>query len=145
MVFWLPFCIVFDLDCSAAPLVAQTKPSAGMMRFPDVSKDKIVFSYANDLWMVDREGGVASPLASPEGGERFPRFSPDGKTIAFTGNYDGGTDLYTISVDGGVAQRKTFFPGEELLCDWTPNGKSLLYSSPTDFRVWACFAIIYDF
>ncbi len=100
-----------------------------MMRYPDVSKDKIVFSYANDLWIVDREGGVASPLASPEGGERFPRFSPDGKKIAFSGNYDGGTDLYTISVDGGIAERRTFHPGEELLCDWTPDGHSLLYST----------------
>ena len=110
-------------------LEAQTKPSGGMMRYPDISKDKIVFSYANDLWIVSRDGGMAMPLVSPDGIERFPRFSPDGKTIAFTGNYDGGTDLYTISIHGGVAQRKTFHSSSETLCDWTPDGKSLLYSS----------------
>ncbi len=113
----------------AAPSNAQTKPAGGMMRYPDVSDDQIVFVYANDLWVVSKEGGVASPLASPAGGERFPRFSPDGKTIAFVGNYDGGTDLYTIPVTGGVAERKTFHPASEMLCDWAPGGKRLLYST----------------
>lgn len=107
----------------------QTKPSAGMIRFADVSAEKIVFSYANDLWVVDREGGVATPLASPVGGERFPRFSPDGTSIAFSGNYDGGSDIYTISVDGGSAERVTYHPAAESFCDWTPNGKGFLFSS----------------
>lgn len=109
--------------------VAQVKPSAGMMRYPDVSKDKIVFSYANDLWIVGKEGGLASPLASPVGSERFPRFSPDGKRIAFVGNYEGGTDIYHISVNGGIAERSTYHPASETLCDWHPDGKSLLYST----------------
>ena len=108
---------------------AQVSPNAGMMRYADVSKDKIVFVYADDLWLVDRKGGVATPLASPKGAERNPRFSPDGKTIAFMGNYEGGTDLYTIPASGGIAQRITFHPASEVLCDWTPDGKSLLYSS----------------
>ena len=99
------------------------------MRFPDVSKDKIAFVYADDIWVVSRDGGIASPLSSPAGAERMPRFSPDGKTIAFVGNYEGGTDLYTIPVNGGIAQRKTYHPASELLCDWTPDGKSLLYST----------------
>ena len=120
---------VFVLGGLSGLVAAQSNPSAGMMRYPDVSKDKIVFSYANDLWVVDRDGGVASPLASPKGLERFPRFSPDGKQIAFSGNYEGGTDLYTISTDGGVAERKTYHPGSESLCDWMPDGKSLLYST----------------
>ncbi|MEO1526105.1 MAG: S41 family peptidase [Planctomycetota bacterium] len=108
---------------------AQVKPSAGMMRYPDVSADKIVFSYADDLWIVDKTGGLASPLASPQGAERFPRFSPDGKRIAFVGNYEGGTDLYHISVAGGVAERATYHPASESLCDWLPDGKTLLYST----------------
>lgn len=121
--------MLFGIFLLPTSLNAQSKPSAGMMQFPDVSKDKIVFSYANDLWVVDRNGGLASPLASPEGLERFPRFSPDGKQIAFSGNYDGGTDLYTISINGGIAQRKTFHPASESICDWTPDGKGLLFSS----------------
>ncbi len=99
-----------------------------MMRFPDVSAEKIVFVYGEDLWVVSRDGGQASPLASPLGEESIPRFSPDGKTIAFVGNYDGNNDLYTISVDGGSATRVTYHPSNELLCDWTPDGK-LIYSS----------------
>ena len=108
---------------------AQIEPSAGMMRYPDISSDQIVFSYADDLWIVGRDGGQASPLASPRGAERFPRFSPDGKSIAFVGNYDGGTDIYTISTAGGLAQRMTWHPSSESLCDWHPDGKSLIVST----------------
>jgi tricorn protease len=121
----LVFCSLFFTN----DMLGQTTPSAGMTRHPDVSKTHIVFSYANDLWIVDRDGGVASPLASPAGAERFPRFSPDGKQIAFSGNYEGGTDIYTIPTAGGDAKRITFHPSSESLCDWTPDGKSLLFSS----------------
>lgn len=110
------------------PVSAQKNPSAGMMRYPDISAENVVFSYAGDLWIVSREGGKASPLASPPGAERFPRFNDDGSKIAFVGNYDGGTDLYVISKDGGNAQRMTWHPGSESLCDWTSDGK-LLFSS----------------
>ncbi len=99
-----------------------------MLRYPDAGPTHIVFSYANDLWLVPREGGLAQPLASPAGPERFPRFSPDGKTIAFEGNYEGGRDLYTIPVEGGVPVRWTYHPAREVLCDWTPDGR-LLYST----------------
>ena len=112
----------------ATTVSAQTQPSAGMMRFADVSRDKIVFSYADDLWVVSRDGGVATPLASPKGAESFPRFSSDGKTIAFVGNYEGGSDIYTIPTSGGPAKRMTYHPAREILCDWTPDG-SLLYST----------------
>ncbi len=109
-------------------VLAETQPSGGMLRYPDVGSSHIVFSYANDLWLVPREGGTAQPLASPIGPERSPRFSPDGKTIAFVGNYDGGRDLYTIAVGGGVPTRLTHHPASEVLCDWTPEGQ-LLYST----------------
>lgn len=112
----------------ASSASADVRPHAGMMRMPDVSQSQIVFSYANDLWLVPREGGVAVPLSSPEGRESFPRFSADGKTIAFIGNYDGNNDLYTLSVDGGIPFRVTHHPGTEILCNWTPDGE-LLFST----------------
>lgn len=118
--------LIFNLPELA---IGQNTPSAGMMRFPDVSDENIVFVYANDLWIVDRDGGTAMPLASPAGAERFPRFSPDGKSIAFTGNYEGGSDVYVIPTSGGVAERWTYHPATEIVCDWTPDGKSVLYSS----------------
>lgn len=114
------------LPLSAA---AQVTPASGMMRYPDVSESQVCFVYANDIWVAPKDGGVASPLASPPGMEAFPRFSPDGKSIAFVGNYDGGRDLYTISVAGGAPFRVTHHPGGETLADWSPDGKSLVFLS----------------
>ncbi len=121
--------IVFLMVAWPATSPAQNQPSAGMMRFPDVSADHIVFVYANDLWLVDRDGGLATPLASPQGEERMPRFSPDGKSIAFTGNYEGGTDIYVIPTTGGIAERMTFHPADEIVCDWSPNGDDIVYAT----------------
>ena len=121
-------CVATMATSQLGSVLGETQPSGGMLRYPDVGSTHIVFSYANDLWLVPREGGMAQPLASPTGPEMSPRFSPDGKTIAFVGNYDGGRDLYTIAVTGGVPTRLTYHPAREMLCDWTPEGQ-LLYST----------------
>ncbi len=108
---------------------SDTTPDAGMLRYPDISASQIAFVYADDIWVVSRDGGQAAPLASPAGPELFPRFSPDGKTLAFVGNYDGNRDLYTLEVGGGLAKRITHHPMPEQLCDWTPDGSSLIFAS----------------
>ena len=113
----------------ASSASAQVQPHGGMLRYPDVSATQIVFVYADDLWLVPREGGMATPLASPPGPEALPRFSPDGKTIAFVGNYDGNRDIYTIPVTGGVPTRVTYHPVGEVLSDWTPDGKLLFFDN----------------
>ncbi len=107
---------------------AQIQPHAGMLQYPDVSASHIVFLYANDLWLVSREGGVATPLASPNGQERYPKFSPDGSSIAFMGNYDGNTDLYTVPARGGVPQRVTHHPVTEVLTDWAVGDRLIYYA-----------------
>jgi len=122
---------VLSMLALAGTAIAQTagkdnQPSAGMLRWPDVSRTQIVFSYANDLWVVAKAGGVAQPLSTAPGQERLPRFSPDGKTVAFVGNYEGNWDLYTLPVSGGAPVRVTYHPAAETLADWTPDGK-LLY------------------
>jgi tricorn protease len=106
---------------------ADRRPNAGMMRYPDVSATQIVFCYRGHLWLVPRAGGLAEPLAAPPSAVSFPRFSPDGRTVAFIGNYDGNRDLYTIPVDGGVPFRLTYHPGGKTLCDWTPDGNGLVF------------------
>lgn len=107
----------------------QRQPSAGMMRYPDVSKTHIAFSYGGDLWIVEREGGVARPLATSPGRELFPRFNAAGDKIAFTGNYDGNNDLYVMDINGGVPQRMTWHSQTEALCDWTPDGGLLFFGN----------------
>ncbi|MHC4219171.1 MAG: S41 family peptidase, partial [Planctomycetota bacterium] len=117
------------VPCLTSASAAQIQPHPGMLRYPDVSKTHIVFAYANDLWLVPRDGGLASPLASPPGAEGFPKFSPDGRTIGFIGNYEGGRDLYTISDKGGVPVRVTHHPFGEMLCGWTPDGRLLYFGN----------------
>ncbi|MFB0564377.1 MAG: PDZ domain-containing protein [Candidatus Aminicenantaceae bacterium] len=104
-------------------------PDALMLRFPDVSAEKIVFVYAGDLWTVLKEGGLARKLSSPKGLEIFPKFSPDGKMIAFSGNYDGNTDVYVMPAVGGYPERITHHPASDLVVEWYPDGKNILYRS----------------
>ncbi|MFH1501416.1 MAG: PDZ domain-containing protein [Candidatus Eisenbacteria bacterium] len=114
-----------SLLCVSAATAVE--PHAGMLRYPDVSATHIAFRYANDIWLVPREGGAAAPLSSSPGGESFPRFSPDGRTIAFSASYDGVRDLYVLPVSGGVPKRVTHHPSQELLSDWTPDGELIFY------------------
>lgn len=111
---------------------AQFRPDAALLRMPDVSRDRIAFRYDGDVWLVDKRGGVAQRLTSAEGNESFPRFSPDGKSLAFMGGYEGGSDLYVLDLAGGLPRRLTHHPDNETLCDWLPGGEGLLfYSSQT--------------
>jgi tricorn protease-like protein/C-terminal processing protease CtpA/Prc len=113
----------------AADTAAVSASTPGsLFRYPDISKDSIVFTYANDLWIVPKDGGMARPLASPPGAEVFARFSPDGSRVAFIGNYGDGRDIYTIPTAGGLAERVTHHPGTELLTEWASDGR-LLFST----------------
>ena len=85
----------------ASLAVAQPMPEGRLLRFPDIYKDKVVFSYAGDLWLVSASGGVAHRITTHPGLELFPKFSPDGKWIAFTGQYDGNFNVYIIPAEGG--------------------------------------------
>ena len=87
---------------------------------PAVSADRIAFAYANDLWVASLDGSGVRRLTSHPGVEGNPRFSPDGKWIAFSGEYDGNTDIYIVASEGGVPQRLTWHPGEDLPQGFTP-------------------------
>jgi tricorn protease len=100
-----------------------------LMRQPTISNDNIVFVYANDLWIVGKDGGDARRLTSNEGLESYPHFSPDGKWIAFTAQYDGNTDVYLIPTEGGQPQRLTWHPGADQVTGWTPDGEAILFAT----------------
>ncbi|MEZ4941077.1 MAG: PDZ domain-containing protein [Saprospiraceae bacterium] len=119
----LPILFLF----AAYTAIGQT--TARLFRQPDVSKTHIAFVYGDDIWLVPKQGGLATKLSSPSGAEYFPRFSPDGQTVAFTGNYDGNLDLYTIPILGGIPFRITYHGMTDIMQDWYPDGKSLLFSS----------------
>ena len=116
------FAIVFAV-------VSNAQIDAGLFRFPDISQTQIVFTYANDIWVMPKEGGTAIKLSSPAGVESFPKFSPDGKQIAFSGNYDGNMDAYVIPVTGGVPVRLTQHGYGDRVVDWTVDGKRVLFAS----------------
>ena len=118
--------------------LAQAK-ECRLMRYPDIHKDKIVFTYGGDLWMVSSQGGVARKLTSHPGEEVFPKFSPDGKYIGFTGEYEGGTHVYVMPSEGGEPRQLTFHPDifdvpermgyNDQMIEWYPDGKKILLRS----------------
>ena len=112
---------------------------ARLLRFPATNGEEIVFSYAGDLYKVPVTGGEAQRLTSHVGYEMFPRYSPDGKTIAFTGQYDGNTEVYTMPSQGGEPIRITYtatnrrddlgdrMGPNNIVMNWTPDGEQVIY------------------
>ena len=88
--------------------ITASAQEARLMRFPTIYNNQVVFSYAGDLYTVDKSGGTARKLTSDIGYEMFSRFSPDGKNIAFTGQYDGNTEIYIMPAAGGSPKRITY-------------------------------------
>ncbi|TFH01985.1 MAG: peptidase S41 [Calditrichales bacterium] len=100
-----------------------------LLRFPDVHGDQVVFAYGEDLWKSSTSGGNAIRLTFHDGNERFPKFSPDGKLIAFTAEYDGNEDVYVMNTDGGNIRRVTFHPGQDEVVGWHPLKNKIIFSS----------------
>ena len=103
-----------------------------LLQKPTLSRTHIAFVYAGDLWTVPRDGGAAQRLTSGAGVETNPVYSPDGTTIAFTGEYDGNTDVYTVPAGGGVPKRLTWHPAPDTVLGWTPDGKRIMFASNRD-------------
>ena len=117
------------LVATAVLSVSASAQGTMLLRQPSVSATQIVFVYANDLWIVPRDGGDAIRLTSSAGQENYPHFSPDGKTIAFTGQYDGNTDVYIVPAIGGQPVRLTWHPGSDNVTGWSPDGKYVIFTS----------------
>ncbi len=110
---------------AAGALPAQTR----MLRSPSVSATHIAFAYAQNIWVVDRAGGVARRLTSFQGETTNPKLSPDGALVAFSAEYGGNTDVYVVSVDGGTPRRLTWNSAPDVVQGWTPDGKAVLFAS----------------
>ncbi len=137
----LSFCAAAVLVLGAGPASAQSK----LLRFPDIHGDKVVFTYAGDLWTASVSGGVggaATRLTAHPGLEQFARFSPDGKWIAFMGQYDGDEQVYVVPSTGGVPRQLTWYPArgplpprwgyDNQVVGWTRDGKAVLFRSMRD-------------
>ena len=113
------------------------------MRFPDIHGDRIAFVYGGDIWLASAHGGAASRMTTAPGRELFPKFSPDGKWLAFTGQYDGNFNVYLMNSEGGQPRQMTFYQGSaeplnermgihnEVLT-WTPDSKRIVFLSRRD-------------
>jgi len=117
------------LAATALTLSAATPEGTRLMRFPDISHGQVVFAYAGDLWISAVKGGPARRLTSHPGDELYPKFSPDGKWIAFTGEYDGNPDVYVVPSSGGEPRRLTYHPGNDVVLGWSPDGRVLFRST----------------
>ncbi|MEQ7155447.1 S41 family peptidase [Brevundimonas aurifodinae] len=131
--------MVFDLRSFAvaamasASVLALTAGSAeaqsAILQQPTMSASQVAFVYGGDLWTVPRAGGRAQRLTVGVGVESGPVFSPDGRTLAFTGEYDGNIDVYTVPVAGGLPRRITYHPGNDAAVGWSPDGAKVLFRS----------------
>ena len=126
------------LGLAQIPLQAQ---ETRLLRFPAIHGNQVVFSYAGDLYSVEKSGGVARKLTNHPGYEMFPKFSHDGKQIAFTGQYDGNTEVFVMPAAGGTPKRITYtatlnrddvadrMGPNNVVMDWAPDDKSVIYRS----------------
>ena len=111
-----------------APMTAAPAATR-LLRQPTVSADRIAFTYASNIWVVERAGGLARRITSFQGTTTNPKFSPDGKSIAFSAEYSGNVDVYVVPVEGGDPKRLTWHPGADTVQGWTADGKAIMFAS----------------
>ena len=120
-----------------ALMAAQTsfgQVSARLMRYADVSDNQITFVYGGDIWIMSRDGGAARQLTHSPGEESWPRFSPDGKEIAFSASYNGNQDIFVIPAEGGVPVRISYNSFSDRMVEWHPDGERLLFAPAREDR-----------
>jgi tricorn protease len=126
------FSVFLAAALCASGLLAINPKDTRLLAEPAIGADHIAFAYAGDLWTARRDGSEVRRLTTHPGLETDPHFSPDGKRITFTGNYDGNPDVYVVPTEGGVPKRLTWHPGPDIALGFTPDGKSVLFASPRE-------------
>ncbi len=120
---------LFSLFVSSVAARDIDPANTRMLAQPAISADHIAFVYDGDLWLANRDGSNSHQLTSHEGSETAPRFSPDGKSIAFSAQYDGNLDVYIMPITGGAPRRLTYHPAPDFVEAFTPDGSAVLFSS----------------
>lgn len=123
------FLVLLVFSCLSFDALAIDPVDTRLLTQPAISANHIAFVYAGDLWVANKDGSNIKRLTVGKGTEFAPAFSPDGKTIAFSGEYDGNTDIYTIPVEGGNPVRLTWHPYGDVVRGFTPDGKNILFTS----------------
>ncbi len=138
------FAVLFCALTARAAEPAGDPPDKGearLLRFPAIHGDRIAFAYAGNLYEVPASGGTARRLTSHDGYEMFPRYSPDGKWLAFTGQYDGNTEVYLMPASGGEPRRLTWtatldrdevsdrMGPNNIVMGWKHDGKHVVFRS----------------
>jgi tricorn protease len=119
---------------------AQDRADARMLADPAMSAGHLAFVYDGDLWIAERDGDGARRLTTHPGNESAPAFSPDGRWLAFSGEYDGNTDVFVVPVEGGAPRRLTWHPAADQVRGWTPDGRAVLFVSPRDTHFFGLMA-----
>lgn len=128
-----------DVRMLSALLGLTTTTGPAFLRMPDIHGDQVAFVCEGDIWLGSRSSGQAMRMTRDPGVEQFPRFSPDGKTLAFSASYDGIEEVYTMPVEGGAPRRITHRCDYAWPLGWTPDGKGILYRTrnlPRSFGLW---------
>jgi len=131
------------LACAFCTFIFAQQTEGRLMLFPDIHNDKIAFVYGGDIWLASSSGGEARRVTSHPGRELFPKFSPDGKWLAFTAQYDGNLNVYVMPADGGQPTQLTYFQGQaQPLSDrmgflnevigWTQDSQNVIFLSRRD-------------
>ncbi|MDD4424607.1 MAG: protease, partial [Mariniphaga sp.] len=129
---------------TAGSFNTQAKEDSRLLRLPDINGNLVAFVYAGDIWTVEADGGTARQLTTHEGLELFPKISPDGKWIAYSGEYGGNRQVYVIPSEGGTPKQLTYYNSvgmmpprggfDHVVLDWTPDSKNILFrSNRTEF------------
>lgn len=118
--------------------------AACLLRHPTYSEGQVAFSYLGDIWIAREDGSGVRRLTDHKARDVFPRFSPDGKRIAFASNRDGNYDVYVIAAEGGKPRQLTFHTADDMVVGWTPDGTRILFQSTRGQGVFPSVATLWE-
>lgn len=121
--------IIARCALAAAFLLPSAAREAKLVRYPAYHAGRVAFTYLADIWTADDTGKNVTRLTAHPARDAYPRFSPDGRWIAFSSDRKGNLDVYVIPAAGGTPKQLTFHSADDNVLGWTPDGKAVLFSS----------------